>query len=351
MIEQIKLDDNNPLVSIIITCWGSKEYIREAIESALAQTYKPIEVIVLEDCGNDGTYEEALKIKDPRLRVLRNEKNLGNYTNKNQGLEYTHGPLLKYLDGDDVLEKDCLERLVEYWKIFHPRAGIIFGQFTLIDQYGKHLATPHAWGITGLCSGIKVLDWITRAKLSGSRFGNTTPNLFERRFLELVGGFPEGNCWSGDQETFLKLLCVTDAAFVSESVARFRMQPGSIGHTFKHDIAVKDNIAMIERLYTFFQNQQGLPDYLTNPQFIKEWKVWVNAHFILGNYRRKIMGRSNRYNEIRAIFEEKGLGWEFKSLLLKRFLPSIFNVLMRKLRVFLNLPEGQPLFGPGFRRT
>jgi len=47
----------------------------------------------------------------------------------------------------------------------------------------------------------------------------------------------------------------------------------SFGYVGKHDVAVKDNIVMVERLYNFFQKQQVLPSHLSNPQFIKEWKV------------------------------------------------------------------------------
>jgi glycosyltransferase involved in cell wall biosynthesis len=341
---------DNPLVSILIPCWGCKEYIGEAIGSALAQTYKPIEVIVVEDCGDDGTYEEALKIKDSRLRVFRNEANLGQYSNKNRGLQYARGTLIKYLDGDDVLETNCLDCLVACWRKFRPKAGVVFGRRTIIDQYGKYLRTPATWGLTGFCSGVKVLDWVTRAKLPGSRFGNVTPHLIERNVLESVGGFPEGNCWSGDSETFLKLLCVTDAVFVSESVARYRRQPASVGHNRKHDVAVKDNIVMVERLYNFFQKQQVLPSHLHDPQFFKEWKVWASSNFILSHYLHKKMGRPNQFDAIRAVFEEEGLGSELRSLILKRFLPYIFVSLVRKLRIFLNLPEGPPLFGSGFHQ-
>ena len=338
------------LVSVIIPCWGCREYICEAIESALAQTYKPIEVIVVEDCGGDGTYEEALKIKDSRLRVFRNETNLGQHTNKNRGLRYARGTLIKYLDGDDVLETNCLTCLVKCWQAFQPKVGLVFGQFTIIDRYGNRLAIPATWGLTGFCSGVKVLDWVTRAKVPGSRFGNPTPHLIERNVLESVGGFPEDNSWGGDSETLLKLLCVTDVAFVSESVARYRRQPASVGHTRKHDIAVKDHIIMVERLYDFFRKQQGLPPHLNDPQFIKEWKVWASAHLIVSNYLHKIMGRSNRCDAIRAVFEEEGLGSELRSLILKRFLPDIFASLVRKSRRFLNLPESPPLFGRGFQR-
>lgn len=63
------------------------------------------------------------------------------------------------------------------------------------------------------------------------------------------------------------------------------------------------------------------------------------------------MGRPNQFDAIRAVFEKEGLESELKSLILKRFLPYIFVSLVRKSRIFLNLPEGPPLFGPRFCRA
>jgi hypothetical protein len=263
-------------------------------------------------------------------------------------LEYARGTLIKYLDGDDVLEENCLACLVGCWEAFQPKVGLVFGQFTIIDQYGRHLATPAAWGITGYCSGVKVLDWVTRAKAPGSRFGNTTPHLIERKVLESVGGFPSGNSWCGDLETFLKLLCVTDVAFVSKSVARYRRQPGSFFVSQREEIGVKDNIEMVERLCAFFQKYQGLPSHLRDPHFFKEWKVWANANFILSNYWRKKMGRPNQFNAVRIVFEEEGLESELNSLISKRILLGVFAEIVRRLRRFLNLPENPALFGRKF---
>jgi glycosyltransferase involved in cell wall biosynthesis len=91
------------LVSVLVPCWGCRDYIRETIESALAQDYRSLEIIVVEDHGTDGTYEAALELRDPRLRVVRNDRNYGQYGNKNRALALASGEFIKYLDGDDVL--------------------------------------------------------------------------------------------------------------------------------------------------------------------------------------------------------------------------------------------------------
>ena len=82
---------SDPLVSVLIPCWGCRDYIRETIDSALAQDHRHLEILVVEDCGSDGTYEEASKVRDPRLRVVRNERNYGQYGNKNRALALARG--------------------------------------------------------------------------------------------------------------------------------------------------------------------------------------------------------------------------------------------------------------------
>lgn len=336
---------DNPLVSILIPCWGCKEYIREAIGSALAQTYKPIEVIVMEDCGDDGTYEEALKIKDRRLRVYRNERNLGQHGNKNRGLELANGQLIKYLDGDDVLEPSCVAQLVDAWQRGGAGVGIVFGQFTIVDQCGRFVARPWRWGISGRCSGLGVLDRvICMKKLPTSVFGNVTPHLFYAPVLKAIGGFPNDNSWSGDLETFLKLLCITDVVFLPYSVARYRRQPSSVGHTRGGVLAVKDNIVMVERLTVFFENQPNVPAYLRNEGFIRQWKVWASARNIMASYQHKLRRLPNQYDAMRDVFVQRGLASDFDRFARRHFPVYVMNTFVTKLRRALGLPQHRPLF-------
>ena len=104
-----------PLVSVLTTVYNREEYIAECIESVLASSFQDYEHIIVDDCSMDKSYEIAVAYakKDSRLRVYRNEKNLGDYPNRNRAAELAAGEYLKYLDSDDVLYPHGLEVMVK----------------------------------------------------------------------------------------------------------------------------------------------------------------------------------------------------------------------------------------------
>lgn len=341
----------DPLVSILIPCWGCRDFIRAAIESAVVQSYSNWEVIVVENCGDDGTYEEALKVHHPRLRVIRNDRNYGMYGNKNRAMELAAGDLLKYLDGDDLLEPTCVERLVDAWRAAgEDRAGIVFGNFTWIGESGEPAGRPSAWGFTGRLPGMAVLGEVLRQRQAGSRFGNPTPHLFYRPALRAVGGFPDDNAGPGDLETFLKLLCTTDAYFLDERVARYRIRRGSMVSVLFGLRESIDCLKMVEKLEAFFQGRTGLPAILKDGQFLREWRVWSSAYNIFANYRLMRRGRQNQFDEIRAMYENAGLAAEFRTIMTRDYRRYIYKTLRGKVRRKLGLPQEPPLFGRRFLR-
>ena len=92
-----------PLVSVLMTSYNREKYIGLAIESVLNSTYQNWELIICDDCSSDGTVEIAKSFakKDARIRVYINERNLGDYPNRNRAAQYAVGTYLKYVDADD----------------------------------------------------------------------------------------------------------------------------------------------------------------------------------------------------------------------------------------------------------
>ncbi len=113
-----------PLVSVLMTAYNREKYIAEAIESVLHSTYKNWELIIVDDRSSDHTVEIARSYErlDSRIRVYVNEKNLGDYQNRNQAARYARGKYLKYVDADDMVYPFGLEQLVYYMEQF-PEAG------------------------------------------------------------------------------------------------------------------------------------------------------------------------------------------------------------------------------------
>nr|MDQ6904714.1 glycosyltransferase family 2 protein [Bacteroidota bacterium] len=116
---------NKPLVSILMTAYNREKYIAEAIASVLSSTYQNFELIIVDDCSIDKTAEIANKFAstDDRVSVYINEKNLGDYPNRNKAAGYAKGKYIKYCDSDDKLFDWTLGYCVEMMEKY-PEAGM-----------------------------------------------------------------------------------------------------------------------------------------------------------------------------------------------------------------------------------
>lgn len=104
----------SPLVSVIALFYQSKNYVRHCVDSILSQEGVRLELIAIDDCSSDGTFEilSEYAARDPRVRLIRHEKNQGIGASRNDGLEAVRGDCFIFVDGDDALEVHALERLL-----------------------------------------------------------------------------------------------------------------------------------------------------------------------------------------------------------------------------------------------
>jgi len=113
-----------PRVSVLMTAYNRAGYIASSIESVLAQTFTDLELVIVDDCSTDGTLAIAREYErlDPRVRVAVNERNLGDYGNRNHAATLVRAPLFKYHDSDDLMYPHCLHTMVTMLES-EPRAG------------------------------------------------------------------------------------------------------------------------------------------------------------------------------------------------------------------------------------
>ena len=104
---------NEILVSVIIPAYNCEKYIKKAVDSALAQAV-PLEIIILNDCATDGT-DSVIRtyLSDPRIRYVKNEKNLGVAKTRNRGVRLARGKYVAFLDSDDWWEPGKLAKQLE----------------------------------------------------------------------------------------------------------------------------------------------------------------------------------------------------------------------------------------------
>lgn len=194
-----------PLVSIVIPAYNCRAWVARAVESALEQSWKRCEVIVVDDCSTDGTDEE-LKQFDGSIRVERSSTNGGQNKTRNRLTALSSGEWLVYLDADDELEPDSVEQKLE----FAAEADAIYGSMKLSTCEGEREVQAHE---------VVARDYDDLwCAFFAWKFPNTSAFCFRREAVLEAGGWNEGlkNCT--DYDLYFRLL---------RNGYRFKAAPGA----------------------------------------------------------------------------------------------------------------------------
>lgn len=124
-----------PLVSVIMPAYNAEPFIAEAISSVLSQSVRDLELLVIDDCSTDGTYALAMQQKDPRICVLRNDKNSGVANTRNRGIEQARGKYIAFLDSDDIWHPQKLQHQIE--KLESAGADLCYCSYAIIGRNGE----------------------------------------------------------------------------------------------------------------------------------------------------------------------------------------------------------------------
>ena len=133
----VEVFNKPPLVSVVMPAFNTAQYIEDAVQSVLSQTYLNFELIVLDDASIDGTGDivSAMARKDSRIHFYRNKENLGIAGNRNKGATLAAGKYLAWQDADDISLSDRLSLQVKFMEE-HPAVGIMGGSIQLFNDSG-----------------------------------------------------------------------------------------------------------------------------------------------------------------------------------------------------------------------
>ncbi|MFG5088389.1 glycosyltransferase family 2 protein [Campylobacter lari] len=124
-------------ISIILPTYNVEKYIARALDSCINQTFKNIEIIVVDDCGSDKSIDIAKEYasKDKRIKIIHNEKNLGTFASRNIGVLNSSSPYIIFLDPDDYLDISACEKCVEI--LNDKNAELIVFDFIMVNNDKK----------------------------------------------------------------------------------------------------------------------------------------------------------------------------------------------------------------------
>lgn len=170
------------LVSIVVNNYNYERYLGQAIDSALAQTYPRVEVIVVDDGSSDGS-RGVVEGYGPRVAAIA-KPNGGQGSALNAGFAASRGQIVLFLDADDVLLPDAVARVVEAW-----RPGVAKVQFRLqfVDAEGRRVEGSHPHPAHPMPNGDVTREILDRGEYV---FSPTSGNAFAREVLDAILPMP-----------------------------------------------------------------------------------------------------------------------------------------------------------------
>lgn len=216
------MEISNIKVSVIIPCFNDSEFIKETIESVLNQSYKNLEIVVINDCSTDASLNIIKSFNDSRIVLIDNIENKGAAFCRNIGIKKASGEYIAFLDGDDVWEADKIEKQLYF--MIDNNYDFACSKYIIIDETSKPIGR-----IVGAPKRI------THKMLLRSAYIGCLTAMYKKEVypdLQIPDEIKKRN----DYALWIKLTEKCDCYCLNESLARYRKRSKSLSSTKKHKL-------------------------------------------------------------------------------------------------------------------
>lgn len=284
-------------ISAIIPVYNGKKYLREAVDSIIKQSLKPIELILIDDGSTDGSIDNLHDIVYPFPVRIQKQKNRGQSAARNYGISISQGDFIALLDQDDYWYPHHLEKLAQ--------------EFEGNDLLGWSYSNVDEWDHKGRRLKQGLLDYIVadHPKIDIVRMLGEdlhilpSASLIRKKAIMDVGMFDESFSGYEDDDLFLRLfLAGWNNTYIKTSLSKWRVHESSSGHTLKmHESRRLFAKKVIEQFQDLELNRFSVPDIIGNRFFelyIKSYKRamlqknYEKCHFYLPEIKHYHLMRS-----------------------------------------------------------
>lgn len=210
-----------PEVSICIPSYNHGAFIGKAIQSVLDQTFRNLELVIVDDCSTDNSVKVIKSFRDPRIKFFRNKKNLGMVPNTNKILRLAKGKFIGILSSDDYYDPKMIETALEIFDKY-PGVGLTFSPWVLVDEKGKVITKtelPRDKRLFKAKEGFKRLALANLVPPSGV--------IFKKRCYDAAGPFDEEFPYCHDWNMWLRLSLRYDFACLPDYLFYYRIHSGN----------------------------------------------------------------------------------------------------------------------------
>ena len=242
-----------PRVSICLNSYNHARWLADAIESALSQTFRDFEIVIVDDGSTDGSYDIARSYEredEPPIRVLTHSqrRNLGVAYSMNLGFREGIGEYWAWLPSDDRWYPDKLSSQVAYLDQ-NREVAFVYGYADVIDEDGRVSSdSPIGIDITG-----------SRDPLRRVIEGNVVPAMTvmtRRSCVEAVGGLDDSLVYN-DWELWIRLMARWNAGFISKPLAQFRVHSYNTSVGMAREVDARRRIAVLRSVLAKSSTVQG----------------------------------------------------------------------------------------------
>ena len=294
------------LISIIIPSYNAEKHIGKCLQSILQQSYRDIEVIVVDDGSTDQTISEIKKIEDKRIKLIVQKENKGQSAARNRALQEAKGKWIGFVDADDTIDKDFYETLLK--KGISEKADIVMGETRYVSENQNKIIHNEERTAIKFQEKIKLL-----------KHGGPCDKIYRKRLLQ--GNnifFPEGLIW--EDNLFVLQSIYWANKVISVKGVRYNYINNSSSTTQspeKEDKRLKDGLSIAGLIMNFFEKKKiGNIDN-------KEIKKFILKNII----NKKRLSEKMYYEEVSKILGEF---FELKKLRLQKVLKNYFHLLAKR---------------------
>jgi glycosyltransferase involved in cell wall biosynthesis len=251
-------------IDVIIPCYNTGRYLREAIDSVLAQTLLPAKLIVI----NDGSTDDSGEIADSYVKtytgpveiIHHRQQNAGPSVARNFGLSISTSDYIAFLDADDYWMPDKLKRQMEVFELgVFPDLGLVYIQHELMDEKGNRMTNVPVLQIDRKAQGMIFNQLCMHNLITASASGV----LLTRRCIELTGEFDAELRAGEDWDYWLRASKNVAFDYLNEPLVKLRMHPNNT----QNDIGWMN--ANMLRFY-----KKWLPQ-ISNSEALREWAFQI----------------------------------------------------------------------------
>ncbi len=287
------MKDKNPLVSVIIPNYNHARYLKQRLDSVFNQTYQNFEVIILDDCSTDNSFEIIEKYKDnPHLsQIVVNEANSGSpFKQWDKGIQLAKGELIWIAESDDYCELNLLEELVKAY-VARKNVVVACAQYVFFsDEYtinAKGRKTRYYKGKDYICNRLIRYNEIRNA--SGVVFSKEAYSKISKNYLTFRS--------AGDLQFWTEILQYGDCVRVGKNLSYYRQGSTSVTGT-------NGTKGVVSR------EDKCVYDYVANVYHLTCWQKYMVHLCKARQYQRVCYDNEGIRNEIMTLWNmRKGEGY------------------------------------------